>query len=430
MLYTRRMRILSPFFVLCGLAIFFYLYGDFPGPQSADNLSYTQQPSTQDKEFFWDQIPQRYPVQLPLPVPSVVPGSIAPIQHRFPPEESAARDLQMTRLQAVKGNFTHAWEGYKKYAWMSDEVAPLSGHAQNPFGGWAATLVDALDTLWIMGLYDEFEEAIKAVEKLDFTKCSLDEINVFETTIRFLGGFLGAYDISNQKYHVLLQKAVEVGSMLYAAFDTPNRMPVTRWKINAAAHGAPQEAGNNVLVAEIGSLTLEFTRLSQLTKDSRYFDAVQRIVDVFDAQQDQTKVPGLWPIIVDAKTMNFHAFTSFTIGGMADSLYEYLPKQYILLEGASQQYRKLYQKALTAMKAHIFFRPMAPGSENLLFPGDISSDGQIPLSQLKLEAKVQHLSCFAGGMVAIGAKAFNSPDDLTVARKLVEGCIWGYEHGY
>lgn len=82
------------------------------------------------------------------------------------------------------------------------------------------------------------------------------------------------------------------------------------------------------------------------------------------------------------------------------------------------------------MKAHIFFRPMAPGSENLLFPGDISSDGQIPLSQLKLEAKVQHLSCFAGGMVAIGAKAFNSPDDLTVARKLVEGCIWGYEHGY
>jgi mannosyl-oligosaccharide alpha-1,2-mannosidase len=177
-----------------------------------------------------------------------------------------------------------------------------------------------------MGLKDEFEEAVLAVEKLDFTTCSLEEINVFETTIRYLGGFLGAYDISHGEYPILLQKAIEIGQMLYNAFDTPNRMPITRWKFKDAKNHLAQAAGENVLVAEVGSLTLEFTRLSQLTKDARWFDAVQRIMDVFDEQQGQTKVPGLWPVVVSAKTLNFHEFSGFTIGGMADSLYEYLPK--------------------------------------------------------------------------------------------------------
>lgn len=78
------------------------------------------------------------------------------------------------------------------------------------------------------------------------------------------------------------------------------------------------------------------------------------------------------------------------------------------------------------MKQHIFFRPMAPDADVLL-PGDVSSDGQTPLSELKTEGKAQHLSCFAGGMVALGAKVFNVPEDLDVARKLVDGCLWGYE---
>lgn len=178
----------------------------------------------------------------------------------------------------------------------------------------------------MMGFYAEFEEAVHAIEKIDFTTCTLNEINVFETTIRYLGGFLGAYDISEGKYPVLLRKAIEVGEMLYAAFDTPNRMPITRWKFNDALNHLPQVASDNVLVAEIGSLTLEFTRLSQITNDPRWFDAVQRIMDVFDDQQELTQVPGLWPVVVNAKEKKFDEADGFTIGGMADSLYEYLPK--------------------------------------------------------------------------------------------------------
>jgi mannosyl-oligosaccharide alpha-1,2-mannosidase len=80
-----------------------------------------------------------------------------------------------------------------------------------------------------MGLKDEFEVAVRAIEEIDFTTTEEKDINVFETTIRYLGGFLAAYDVSEGKYPVLLAKAVEVGELVMSCFDTPNRMPITRW---------------------------------------------------------------------------------------------------------------------------------------------------------------------------------------------------------
>ena len=141
--------------------------------------------------------------------------------------------------------------------------------------------VDSLDTLWIMGLKSEFEEAVRAAITIDLRKCTLEQINVFETTIRHLGGFLSAYDLSGDKR--LLKKAKDFGDMLIVAFDTPNRMPITRWYPRSALTGS-QEADSNVLVAEIGSLTMEFTRLSILTGDSKWYDAVERIVRLLDDQ--------------------------------------------------------------------------------------------------------------------------------------------------
>jgi mannosyl-oligosaccharide alpha-1,2-mannosidase len=129
----------------------------------------------------------------------------------------------------VKESFKHSWEGYKKNAWLRDEVTPLTGQYRDTFGGWAATLVDSLDTLWIMGLKDDFALAVKAIEEIDFTTTETKEVNVFETTIRYMGGFLAAYDISGGKFPVLLTKAVEVGELLMSCFDTPNRMPISRW---------------------------------------------------------------------------------------------------------------------------------------------------------------------------------------------------------
>ncbi|PGH27752.1 hypothetical protein AJ80_00540 [Polytolypa hystricis UAMH7299] len=399
-----------------------------PRPANNNNNNNNNHNKNNGEPFNWANVPQRYPISSTIPIPKTNPKSIPTIQHRFREESDEARRVRIARLEAVKSNFTHAWGGYKQHAWLKDEVAPLSGKAYSAFGGWAATLVDSLDTLWIMGLRDEFEEAVEAVNYIDFTHCSLKTINVFETTIRYLGGLLGAYDISGAKYPSLLNKATELGQMLYAAFDTPNRMPITRWDVKDAMVGEGQEeAGDTALVAELGSLTLEFTRLTQLTGDPKYFDAVQRVMDVFAEQQSKTKLPGLWPIAVNAKTLNFGAYGGFTIGGMVDSLYEYLPKQYLLLGGGSQQYRKMYQDALVAMKRNIFFRPMTKGGEDILLPGDVDSNGQTHVSLLETKPRAQHLSCFSGGMVGLAAKAFNTPTDMDTAAKLVEGCLWAYE---
>ena len=173
---------------------------------------------------------------------------------------------------------------------------------------------------------EEFEEAVAALKKIDFTSSTLDEINVFETTIRYMGGFLSANDLSGGRYPALLEKAVELGEMLYHVFDTPNRMPIMRWSPQKARKGIEQEAEENVIVAELGSLSLEFTRLTQVTGDPRYYSAVANIINQFDAQQNRTKLPGLFPLLVDAKHLDFTQHDGFTLGGMVDSLYEYLPK--------------------------------------------------------------------------------------------------------
>ncbi|EZG02165.1 hypothetical protein H106_07738 [Trichophyton rubrum CBS 735.88] len=429
--YVRR----RPVVLLLALAVAFFLVRNFRQPSSssggvASSASWPPPDTTTpaDGAFSWAHVPQKYAVRSMIKMPRGDPSSIPLIQHRFSgKEDEDARRLRLSRLEAVKGNFSHAWNGYKAHAWMADEVAPLSGLALNPFGGWAASMVDGLDTLWIMGLYDEFAEAVKAIDGIDFNNCTVEEVNVFETTIRYLGGLLGAYDVSGQKYPSLLHKAVEIGQMLYVAFDTPNRMPIAHWDFKKAAAGARPKAADQMIVAEIGSLTMEFTRLTQLTGDPKYFDAVQRIMNAMEKQQSKTKLPGMWPFMIDAEAMNFCSSNRFTIGGMADSLYEYLPKQYILLGGASQQYKKLYKGAFAAMDRNIFFRPMTKHGEDILFPGDVTVSQRVPLSELRPEPTAQHLSCFAGGMVGLAAKAFQSDDDMDTARKLVEGCLWAYE---
>ncbi|KAF2147134.1 glycoside hydrolase family 47 protein [Aplosporella prunicola CBS 121167] len=391
----------------------------------------------------WAQVVHHYPVPveslaaLPTAAPASDKKTIPRLQHAFAESESADdRATRRERRDAVRDQFLHAWNGYKQHAWLRDEVRPVSGRAADPYGGWAATLVDALDTLWMMDLRDEFAEAVAAVEHIDFSRCTLERLNVFETTIRFLGGLLGAYDVSGGKYPSLLRKAEELGRMLYKAFDTPNRMPITRWDVMAAAAGIPQEADERVLVAELGSLSLEFTRLSQLTGDARYFDAIQRVAEAFAAHQASgTKLPGLWPVAVDARGgLNFSAGDVFTLGGMVDSLYEYLPKQHLLLRGAHPLYRQMWEAASTPLRKYLLFHPMIPPSPSsaeqpnppILLPGDILSSGTHPPT-LALEPRTQHLSCFAGGMFLLAGRLYNTPSDTDAGQALTAGCLWATE---
>ena len=177
----------------------------------------------------WNDIPQRFPLSSLIPLPTGTPSPIPRIQHHFGVEAEYNKNERIQRQAAVKEAFVHSWEGYKKYAWLQDEVSPLSASYRNNFGSRGATLVDSLDTLLIMGLEGDFDAALRSIGKIDFSTTAEPVLNVFETNIRYLGGLLSAYDLSHGKHHVLLEKAVQLGDMLYGAFDTPNRLPITRW---------------------------------------------------------------------------------------------------------------------------------------------------------------------------------------------------------
>ena len=177
----------------------------------------------------WKNYSQYYPIQSIIPLPTGAPKPIPQIQHDFGLEFVTDRRERLIRRNAVRDAFRHSWRGYSRHAWMHDEVQPISEGYRDHFGGWGATLVDSLDSLLLMQLDKEFAIAVTALKKIDFTNVGIDILNIFETTIRFLGGLLSAYDMSNAKYPILLEKAIQLGDMLYVAFDTPNRMPVTRW---------------------------------------------------------------------------------------------------------------------------------------------------------------------------------------------------------
>ena len=190
--------------------------------------------------------------------------------------------------------------------------------------------------------------------------------------------------------------------------------------------GKAQVAQHSMLVSEIGSLSLEFTKLSQLTGNAKYYDAVQRISDVFEESQQRTKLPGMWPVVVDAAMPKFDGDNTFTLGGMSDSLYEYFPKQYLLLGGALDQPRKLYEGFIDVAKKHLFHRVLNEGNIPILTSGDATVNKQGDVTDIVATPKAQHLTCFTGGMVGIGAKIFHRPEDLDVAIQLTDGCVWSY----
>ncbi|URD90741.1 Glycosyl hydrolase family 47 [Musa troglodytarum] len=159
--------------------------------------------------------------------------------------ESEIDPVNNQRREKVKEAMLHAWNSYVKYAWGQDELQPQTKNGVNSFGGLGATLVDSLDTLYIMGLRDEFQKAREVV-----------------------GGLLSAYDLSGDK--IFLEKAKDIADRLLPAWDTPTGIPYNRINL---AHGNPHNhgwTGGESILADSGTEQLEFIALSQRTGDPKY----------------------------------------------------------------------------------------------------------------------------------------------------------------
>lgn len=148
--------------------------------------------------------------------------------------------------------------------------------------------------------------------------------------------------------------------------------------------------------------------------------------------QPKSLLPGMWPTMVDSTGNESEALKSpypssekFTLGALADSAYEYLPKQYLMLGGRLKQYQTMYENFIEVAKKYLFFRPMTVGDEDILISGLVTvSHGEKPV----LTPQLEHLTCFTGGMLAIAGKIFNRPQDVIDGGKLADGCVWAYKN--
>jgi len=272
-----------------------------------------------------------------------------------------------------------------------------------------------------MGLREEFDEAVAATAEIDFGQSSSERVNTFETTIRYLGGLLAAYNLSRRE--ILLSKAVELGDLIYAAFDTPNRMPVDFIDFQRAKAGKGLIVEGSVVSASPGTLSLEMTYLSQLTGDPKYYDAISGVMRLFHTHQNQTRLPGMWPIYVSMSRQDVISGSSFTLAGNADSLYEYLPKMHALLGGLEPMYETMSRTFMHTASEHLFFRPMLPHGEDILISGNVNigEDGTPTL-----DPESEHLACFIGGVMALGGRLFSQPDDVETGARLARGCAYAY----
>ncbi|KAF9950786.1 hypothetical protein BGZ70_001232, partial [Mortierella alpina] len=339
--------------------------------------------------------------------------SLKKIQYAFATESNEDRVERERRQEAVRQGFAHAWKGYREHAWGHDEVRPVAGGFRDAFNGWGATMIDSLDTLVIMGFNDEFDEALEWVKtSFDMTKNPTAPLQFFETVIRYLGGFLSAYDLTGEK--VLLDKAEELGNYMLNAFQDkvmPNGRVAVQKSANSPAY--------SFVLAEVGTIQLEFTRLSQLTNNPIYDQKAQKIFEVLGTATSE--LPGLLPSYVqDGSGQHFSNFKA-TVGGMVDSYYEYLLKEWILLDGAAPQYRTMFETAVNSMEQYMVLRPDNGSQDYVLF-------GQVHSNSKAVEADMEHLACFISGSLAMGSKYFDRPKDMVLAKQVAQSCYLSYHH--
>lgn len=177
--------------------------------------------------------------------------------------------------------FTFAYDNYMSVAFPQDELDPIhcTGRSADPnpanlnindvLGNYSLTLIDALSTLAVQGNYTEFWKAANlAIRSISFDQNT--NVQVFEATIRMLGGLLSAHTLAthngfqlfNPDYeNELLLMARDLATRLLPAFDrTRTGLPYPRVNLR---NGVPTESvwRNDTNTAAVGTLLLEFGTL-------------------------------------------------------------------------------------------------------------------------------------------------------------------------
>lgn len=329
--------------------------------------------------------------------------------------------------QEVVQVFRDSWRHYEHDAWGQDVYKPLSQRGENmgpkPLG-WM--IVDSLDTMMLMGLEDELKVSrawIKNELSYDFDY----DVNVFETTIRMIGGFLSAYYLSGDELY--LDKAVDLGDRIVGGFDSPSGIPYASVNLKTRRGKQSHADGGASSTAEVATLQLEFKYLAKLTGEALYWEKAENVIKRLD---DNNVQDGLVPIFVRPDSGRYQG-NYIRLGSRGDTYYEYLIKQYLQTNKTEDIYKTMYDESLSGIKKHLLGHSEP---NKLTFIGELENGVGGPLS-----SKMDHLVCFVGGMLALGATEGKSIDearrsarwspkleqDFTLAKEMTHTCWKMYE---
>jgi mannosidase alpha-like ER degradation enhancer 2 len=245
--------------------------------------------------------------------------------------ESAAR---------VRAELLHAWTGYERYAAGHDELNAVSETARDWYAGTLLmTPVDSLDTLVLLGLTKEADEAREEIA-LHLTFDRDISVKNFEITIRLLGGLLSSYQLTGDAR--LLTLAEDLGRRLLPVFDSPTGMPYVNVNLRT---GKASGAESNP--AEIGTLLLELGALAKLTKEDVYYDKAKKALVALYAHRSKL---GLVGDSINVETGAWVGKTS-SIGSGIDSYLEYLLKAWLLF--GDEDCHRMWKETLAAVNRYV-----------------------------------------------------------------------------
>ncbi|KAF0981642.1 hypothetical protein FDP41_012299 [Naegleria fowleri] len=306
----------------------------------------------------------------------------------------------------IKEMFQFSFNSYMKYAFPYDELKPISCSGISTWGNYSLTLIDSLDTLYIMNLHDEFKMGVEYV--LDhFNDFHLDShVSVFETNIRILGGLLSAHLLAlkhdwyrekirngrrsssppspspttttptpttttssstsssssssststtpsttttTKHHHSLLTLSIDLCERLIKAFDTPTHIPYGMVHLTL---GVLKNESQVTAAAGGGTFLMEFGLLSYLTGNMKYYDYAKRASLALYLLRDlNTNLIGN-----HVNIMNGHwTHRESGIGASCDSFFEYLFKGFMLFR--DEELIQMFKTCYDGIMKHVYREP-------------------------------------------------------------------------
>ncbi len=289
-------------------------------------------------------------------------------------------DNKAAMRQQVKDAASHAWSGYKKYAWTFDDLEPLKKKGKNWYKhAMLMTPVDAYDSFVLLGLIKEADEAKTII--LSTLNFDIDnDVQVFEITIRLLGGLITAYELDGDKR--FLQLASNLADRMMPAFNTPTGMPYRYVHLQT---GVTRDSINNP--AEIGTLMMEFGQLSKHTGNKNYYNVAKKAIMYVYNHRSSIDLVGEQ---INVNTGNWVSTRSH-ISGYIDSYYEYLYKCWLLF--GDLDFKLAFEKHNAAIKKNLL---SVTANGTFMRVVDMNTGKELATTYGALDAFYAGLCAFAG----------------------------------